>query len=179
MGVIERTECIQAPIEEVFGYIAHPERNKEWIPDVVESEKITEGPNGPGSRFRFFTRAPMGLRVAAEAEIVAVTPPTRLEFRSTGGLQHSGRWDLESRDGLTCVRFRIEYRLTALEAAVLRASGLRGFLERHVRQSVAGLRRAVESRESAQRDSPLAAETPPAPPTLSAGLAPGTNPERS
>jgi uncharacterized membrane protein len=145
MAVIEQVTCIEAPVEKVFAYIGRPENNKEWIPDVVESEKLTEGPNRPGSRFRFVTRAPLGLRVSAEAEITAMDPPRMLEFRSVSGVEHRGRWELEARDGVTRVRFRLEYRLTGIETVVLRAAGMRHFLSRHVQGSIEGLRHALEN----------------------------------
>ncbi|NLC56714.1 MAG: hypothetical protein GX774_07760 [Armatimonadetes bacterium] len=143
MAVIEQQVSIEAPIEKVYEYIAHPERNKEWIPDVLESVKLTEGPNGPGSRFRFVTRAPLGLRVTAEAAIVTMDPPHLLEFCSTRGFDHCGRWELEARDGVTLVRFRIRYRLSRMEAVVMRAAGLNQFVSQHVEESIEGLRRAL------------------------------------
>lgn len=145
MAVIEQETCIKAPVEKVFDYIGRPENNKDWIPDVIESEKLTEGPNGPGSRFRFVTRAPLGLRVTAEAEITAMDPPRMLEFRSTAGVEHRGRWELESRGEVTCVRFRLEYRVTSIETVVLRAAGMGHFLARHVQGSIDGLRHALEN----------------------------------
>lgn len=144
MAAIEQTVTIKAPIEDVYEYIAHPERNKEWIPDVVESVKLTDGPNRPGSRFRFVTRAPLGLRVTAEAAIVTMDPPHLLEFCSTRGFEHCGRWELQSENGATRVRFRIRYRLSRVEAVVLRAAGLDQFVSRHVEESIQGLRRALE-----------------------------------
>ncbi|MBI3944563.1 MAG: SRPBCC family protein [Armatimonadetes bacterium] len=145
MASIEQTTRIQAPIEAVFEFLAHPENNKEWIPDVIESRKLTDGPNGPGARFRFVSRAPLGLPVWAEAEITEMEPPRRLAFCSTRGVQHCGRWDLEPENGGTRVRFRIDYRLSGIEAMVLRAAGLPRFLERHVRGSIEGLKHALEN----------------------------------
>lgn len=166
MAKIEHVTCIKAPVEEVYDYIAHPERNKEWIADVIESEKTTEGPNRVGSRFRFVTRAPMGLHVAAEAEITAMEPPRRLEFRSITGFEHRGSWELDTHNnGCTWVRFRIEYRLNTIESLALRASGMKHFLTRHVEGSVESLKRALEngryckpSRDAAR--SPEAARRP-------------------
>jgi len=145
MPVIEQRICVAAPIERVYAYIGQPERNREWIPDVVESEKLTEGPHGPGSRFRFVTRAPLGLRVTSEAEITAMDPPRMLEFRSFAGVEHHGRWELEAQGDLTCVRFRLEYHPSAVEAVLLRAPGMRRFLARHVKGSISGLRHALEN----------------------------------
>ena len=145
MAVIEQVICVEAPVEKVFDYIGRPENNKEWIPDVVESEKLTEGPNRPGSRFRFVTRAPFGLRVSAEAEITAMDPPRMLEFQSTSGVEHRGRWGLESEGQITRVRFRLEYRLSGLGSVVMRAAGLNQFLSQHVQGSIDGLRRALEN----------------------------------
>jgi uncharacterized membrane protein len=145
MGFIEQTICIKAPIEKVFDFVAHPENNKFWIPDVIESKKLTQGPNGPGSRFRFVTRAPLGLPVWAEAEITLIDPPYYLEFCSTRGVQHCGRWELEARGEETHVRFRITYRLSGIESMVLRATGMKQFLARHVEGSIAGLKHALEN----------------------------------
>jgi len=145
MAAIEQVACVDAPIEKVYAYISQPERNREWIPDVIESEKLSDGPNAPGSKFRFVTRAPFGLRVTSEAEITAMDPPRMLEFRSFAGFEHRGRWELDTQDGITCVRFRLEYHLSGIEAVVLRTAGMRQFLTRHVRGSISSLRRALEN----------------------------------
>jgi len=66
-----------------------------------------------------------------------------LEFRSTRGFEHRGRWALEVRDGQTCVSFRIDYKLSALESLLLHAAGLPQFLTRHVEGSIEALKRAL------------------------------------
>jgi hypothetical protein len=72
-------------------------------------------------------------------------PPRSLEFCSRRGLSHCGRWELESRDGSTVVRFRLQFQLRGVEAMALRAIGVHQFLERHVQESIQGLKRALEN----------------------------------
>src|SRR5262245_20481637 len=43
---------IDAPIERVFAWVYESDRNKQWLPNLVESEVLVTVPEGKGSKFR-------------------------------------------------------------------------------------------------------------------------------
>jgi carbon monoxide dehydrogenase subunit G len=73
---------------EVFEYLADFANAREWDPGVVEGEKLTGGPLGPGSRFRLVARF-LGRRVPLEYEITAFERARRVVFRAEQGAVRS------------------------------------------------------------------------------------------
>jgi uncharacterized protein YndB with AHSA1/START domain len=70
----EHTVEIAAAPSEVFPWLAASERRCEWMGALTESEPLTEGSPGVGSRFRDVFED-LGRRVELEAEIVELDPP--------------------------------------------------------------------------------------------------------
>jgi uncharacterized membrane protein len=87
---------IRAPAERIFAFVEQAERNAEWVPDLTVSERLTAGPTGVGTRFRFVTRIP-GLPIPVEStdEVVAYEPGRLIRFASIKGVPHEGYWQLE------------------------------------------------------------------------------------
>jgi len=52
MALFVNSAVIAAPRERVFDYVAERENEREWNPDCMSVEKLSDGPIGVGSRWR-------------------------------------------------------------------------------------------------------------------------------
>ncbi|MBV8529018.1 MAG: SRPBCC family protein [Candidatus Dormibacteraeota bacterium] len=119
---------INRPPAEVFKFIAELSNEPRYVPNVLESEKISDGPTGVGTKYREVTRVMLGRKAVATYEITQYDPPTTFAFRGTSGRSRfRGRWVLEATDGGTLAKFTAEAQLAWPTK----------YLERFVRGSVA------------------------------------------
>jgi uncharacterized protein YndB with AHSA1/START domain len=81
MGV-RATAVIERPIEDVFAFVANFENSPRWQSMVRESEKVSQGPVGPGAQFREFAQA-MGSKGWVTIDINEYEPNRRLGYRSS------------------------------------------------------------------------------------------------
>ena len=91
---VVNTAIIRAPAERIFAYIAQAERNVEWVPDLVRSERLTPGPTGRGTRFRFVSRL-AGIPLDVTDEVVEYEPGRLIRFAGVRGVRHAGFWRFE------------------------------------------------------------------------------------
>jgi uncharacterized protein YndB with AHSA1/START domain len=73
----EHTIEIARPAPHVFAYLAASERRQRWMSALKESEQVSEGPLGLGTRFRDVFED-HGQRFEIDAEIVAWEPHEKL-----------------------------------------------------------------------------------------------------
>jgi ribosome-associated toxin RatA of RatAB toxin-antitoxin module len=85
---------IHAPADRVFDFIAQAERNAEWVPDVLQSERLTPGPTQVGTRFRFVSRI-AGIPIDITDEVTAFQPGRLIAFSGVSGPPHAGSWHFE------------------------------------------------------------------------------------
>ena len=103
MVTIDFSLVIQRPAEEVFDYLADPEKVVMWQAWAVEIEQESEGPRGVGTRFRD-VRKFLGRRIESSIEFTEYEPPKTLSLKvSTGPIPFRIRQSLESADGATRV----------------------------------------------------------------------------
>ena len=112
----EHTIEIARPAPHVFAYLAASERRQRWMAALKESEQVSEGPLGLGTRFRDVFED-HGQRFEIDAEIVTWEPHERLAidlkasaFESTvtqtlapgenGGTRLTTRMDTEYKSAL-------------------------------------------------------------------------------
>ena len=68
------------PVELVFSYLSDPETWHEWVPAVIERTKITDGPIGPGTKWKAVDRyGPWRFRFTDE--LVEIIPNQRVLFQ--------------------------------------------------------------------------------------------------
>jgi uncharacterized protein YndB with AHSA1/START domain len=79
---IEGEVVIERPVDEVFDTVADEGNEPRYNPDMLRTEKVTDGPIGEGTRFRSLHR---GIRrpVGLSTEITTYERPTRLAIAST------------------------------------------------------------------------------------------------
>jgi hypothetical protein len=87
------TWMIDAPPQDVWNAIYHPERWPEWWKGVQSVEKLREGDgDGVGSVYRHRWKSMLPYTVGFDIETIRVEPRTLIEGRAEGGLAGIGRW---------------------------------------------------------------------------------------
>jgi hypothetical protein len=105
--------------EAVFDYVSDPVRLGEWQTASVSVEALSDGPRGPGSRFRERLRAPAGREFEQITEYAVFERPTRFGVHVVQGPQPiDGTWTFSARDGGTDVTFVAEGELRGAARAL-------------------------------------------------------------
>lgn len=119
---------INRPPAEVFTFISDLCNEPRYVPNVLETEKISDGPAGVGAKYREVTRVMFGRKAVATYEITQYDPPTTFAFRGTSGRsKFRGRWVIEPTDDGSLAKFTAEAQL----------AWPMKYMERVVRSSVA------------------------------------------
>ena len=138
---------ISAPRELVWDHIAEPANYLHFMSGVTRWEVAGEQRSGLGARYRMLIRV-RSAEVGGLIEIVEWSEGTDLAWSSVTGVDQRGRWRLRDAPG---GRTRVELRF----AYGVAGSGIPGWiaehvaaptLARHLRQSLAQLKRDVEQR---------------------------------
>lgn len=119
---------VNRPPAEVFKFIADLCNEPRYVPNVIETEKLSDGPVGVGAKYREVTRVMFGRKAVSTYEVTHYDPPTTFAFRGTSGRStFRGRWVLEATDEGTLAKFTAEAQL----------AWPMKYMERVVRSSVA------------------------------------------
>jgi carbon monoxide dehydrogenase subunit G len=111
MTKIERSIVIGRPIDEVWEFVHDIPNDRLWQTTLVESEQLTEGPMGVGTRVRE-VRQFLGLRIELAWEVTEFEPKTTSAIKGVSGpIPLSGRYRLEPVDAGT--RFTVSGELDA------------------------------------------------------------------
>ena len=96
---------IDAPVDEVFDLVADERNEPRYNPRIVQVEKVSEGPVGPGSRFVAEPKS-MGSKGEMTLTILEYDRPHRLHnvVRSSY-IRVDGSLTFEERDGATLLRW--------------------------------------------------------------------------
>jgi uncharacterized protein YndB with AHSA1/START domain len=121
MQSAERTIVIDLPAAEVFDYVSDGTKAREWRPGVLDIARVSTDAVGVGTVYRQGVFGPMGRRIAADYEITAFEPNTRLEFRAIAGpVRPQGGYRLSATpDGKTAVTFWLREDLSGWKRIVL------------------------------------------------------------
>jgi uncharacterized protein YndB with AHSA1/START domain len=110
----ERTIVIARPHAEVYSFFADAENDKRWRPSVALIRR--EGPLAVGTRYTQRLAGPGGRQVAADIEITALDPGTRVAFRGVSGpVRPTGGYSFASAEGGTAVTFTLDAELTGVK----------------------------------------------------------------
>lgn len=103
---------INRPPAEVFKFISDLCNEPRYVPNVLETERISDGPAGVGAKYREVTRVMFGRKAVATYEITQYDPPTTFAFRGTSGRSRfRGRWVIEATDEGSLAKFTAEAQL--------------------------------------------------------------------
>jgi uncharacterized membrane protein len=83
MPAAERTIAIKRPVAAVFDYVADGRNGPSWRSGVLDVEHLSG--DGVGAIYRQGVRGPGGRRIAADYEVTAFVPNSRIEFRAIAG----------------------------------------------------------------------------------------------
>lgn len=83
MPAASRTITIDRPIADVLAFIADGANATRWRSGVLDIALISG--SGVGQKWAQGVKGPGGRRIAADFEITAYEPPTRLEFKTVAG----------------------------------------------------------------------------------------------
>lgn len=102
-----------APAEAVYRSVVEPERwLDDWSHAVAVRRTAAGDDDGAGASFEATVRAPLGYRLSARIETVAVQRPVALWMTASGDLEGYARWRLTPRARGTDVRFTWDVRAT-------------------------------------------------------------------
>ena len=107
MARIKKTITINAPVEEVFGYVEEPANVPEYWPSVIEVKDVEPLPNG-GTKYRWVYKM-AGVRFEGSSEAMEYVPNQRTVTDNKGGVPGTITWTYEPEDGGTKVTFEAEY----------------------------------------------------------------------
>jgi uncharacterized membrane protein len=111
MTHIERSIVIARPVDEVWEFVHDTTKDALWQTTLVESEKLTDGPMGLGTRVRE-RRHFLGLRIETAWEVTEYEPNTRSAIKAVSGpIPFSGGYLFEPLDAGT--RFTVSGELDA------------------------------------------------------------------
>jgi uncharacterized protein YndB with AHSA1/START domain len=98
---------INSPREDVFAFLADPENDPQWRSGVLDLKRVSG--SGIGARYTQGIKGPRGRRIPADIEITELVPGKTIAFQTiTGPVRPRGRYQLDSADGGTRVRFELE-----------------------------------------------------------------------
>lgn len=152
MPEVVNSATIRAPSDRIFEFIAAAERNVDWVPDLLRSERVTPGPTRVGTRFRFVTRIP-GVPFPLEVtdQVTELEPGRLIRFTGVEGVGHAGSWRFEPQppdaDGRpsTIVTYAMQFDLPpAIGPLLARMINLPARLDEQSRACLTNLRRLLE-----------------------------------
>ena len=107
MAKIIKTVTIDAPIEQVFGYVEEPANVPEYWPSVIEVKDVESLPGG-GFKYRWVYKM-AGVRFEGGTETTEFIVNERTVSENTGGVSGNVTWTYASEAGKTKVTFEAEY----------------------------------------------------------------------
>jgi uncharacterized protein YndB with AHSA1/START domain len=107
MARIKKTITINAPVEEVFGYVEEPANVPEYWPSVMEVKDVEQLPNG-GTKYGWVYKM-AGVRFEGSSEAIEYIPNRRTVTENKGGVPGTVTWTYEPEDGGTQVIFEAQY----------------------------------------------------------------------
>src|SRR2546423_3208618 len=101
MTKIERSIVIDRPVDEVWEFVHDTTKDALWQTTLVESEKLTDGPMGLGTRVRE-RRHFLGLRIELAWEVTEFEPSTKSAIKAVSGpIPFAGGYRLDPLDAGT------------------------------------------------------------------------------
>ena len=110
MPKIERSVTINAPVKKVFGYVADPKLQVEWLPGMIEVKDIKQTEEGVGSTYKFAYKV-AGMRFEGEDIVEEYIPNKKMVTKSKGGVESSWTWNFEPYNDGTKVEVIVEYKV--------------------------------------------------------------------
>ena len=154
MTKIERSITVDRPVGEVWAFVHDIEKDRLWQTTLTESEQLTDGPFGVGTRVRE-VRHFLGLRIELAWEVTEYEPTRTSAIRGVSGpVPLHGRYLLEPLGGGT--RFTASGELDAHGLFKLAEPVFARITRRELETNLAHLKDLLEA-EGPTESSPAAA----------------------
>jgi uncharacterized protein YndB with AHSA1/START domain len=140
---VEHAVEIDAPPDLVFSYLVPAERRLRWMGALRESEQLTDGPPGTGSRWRDVFED-FGQHVVLEATVEIYEPPRHLRMRlSSRVVEATSEQRLEAVDSGTRLTTVIESEYKSFRARIA-AAVIARHAQKQLESDLAALKELVE-----------------------------------
>jgi carbon monoxide dehydrogenase subunit G len=104
----ENSVLIARPIEDVFGFLAVPQNNEQWMSAVVATKRTATEPVTLGETFQHTVKF-LGRTFDVTFEVIELDSPTRYSVRNNDGpIEFRGSYQLEQSDDKTRFTFVLE-----------------------------------------------------------------------
>jgi len=153
MSQVQSSIYIEAPVEEVFGYVADYRHSKEYLVGFTRFEPVSSHVYGLGAKVYVAGRI-RGIPVFTYLEITEFVPNRRIVSRSFPSIVGNPVWSFEPKGTGTVVTFSSDFRLPfPVVGRFLRGIVLEDEVRWHVEESLRRLKRLIESRRQAAKSS--------------------------
>jgi uncharacterized membrane protein len=144
MTRIERSIEIEAPVEEVFDYVADWRNKSNWYVGVLDWRPTTEQTKGVGARFVFKTKF-MGMHPETEMETRTFIHDQSIEYASIRGIDLKRQVLFASLDDRTQITDISEYTLPlSILGGLVDVLSFRRRQERRAEESLQNLKKLTE-----------------------------------
>jgi carbon monoxide dehydrogenase subunit G len=144
MALLQETLEVARPLDEVFAFVGDFANTKDWDPGVSDSQKVTDGPVGVGTRYA--VDVVFGSRTLPMTyEVTTWDPPNRVVLRGEGSTVTAvDDIRFEAIERGTRVRYSADLRLKGL--LKLAEPFMKGRFDKTGKNAIAGMRRSLEGR---------------------------------
>jgi len=142
MAKIANSIHIDAPVEEVFEYVADPMNTTEWFVGMMGVNEVTG--SGVGKNYHWKYKM-VGIPLHGEGTITEYVPNARMVVKTKGGVTSTFTYTFASHDGGTKLDVETEY---TIPVPVLGKLAENLVLQRNQRESEMGLRNLKERLEA-------------------------------
>ncbi len=149
MRKIERSIAINAPVEQIWQYLSHPEHLPEIWPSIVEVKDVQSSSRG-GDNYCWVYNM-FGVRFEGRSEVVEAVTNERRTTRTTGGIDSKVTWKMHPVGAQTEVGLVSEYTIPVpllgklAEAFIVKAN------EHEAETILANLKAAMETQAAVAR----------------------------
>jgi carbon monoxide dehydrogenase subunit G len=145
MAEYEQSVWIDRPVEEVFEFASNPEKEPLWNTGMVESEIVSEGPMGVGTRVRSVNRV-LGRNAESTWEVTEYEVNRRKAVKSTSGpMPFRSASVFESVEGGTKLTFSMKAEARGISKVI--APVIVRMLKGQTEKSFANLKEVLEAQE--------------------------------
>ena len=108
MARVHKSIEIKAPVKEVFAYLDDPEKEPEWMSNMIEVSNVKG--SGVGKHFDW-TYKLVGMKFKGESTLTQDIPEKLLVAETKGGIESTWTFKFEQRKDVTVLDLDIDYKI--------------------------------------------------------------------
>jgi coenzyme Q-binding protein COQ10 len=145
MVTVKKSVVVDAPVEQVFDYMADPKSNVEILPGMMDVRDIHETEGHVGTTFRW-TYKMAGLRFEGETTVLEWVRNKRVVTRTKGGIGSTWYFDYASKGKGTELSLAVEYEMPVPILGKIAEAVVRRQNEREADLALANVKARMESK---------------------------------